>query len=507
MMTSISTEDKGAMVEIRGGKGLGLYVFAALLALLIACSVAISQPYISDTNASTYVIIPLFMLPVFALFMLKDAQQMNPQVDGRSILAGVLFFAMLIVLSLDLRAAMGPLFFGYRIDALLMPLAISGLALLIYGRSNLRMFGWIALYSIFASPLLLYPIVNANLGFASLNTDAIFQIARLFFHGLGFSAPITLTLNGNAVSIGNTCIGIGALIGIGMLLAPIAYLMDGRPRAKVLWVAGGIVLMLALNFLRMLGIAIAWFYYGPSNSILSVHDIAGQVIFYATLIVMVLVLGKAGLSFPRAARRRPAVARYSATGIALAVALSVLYFAITLSYLGSSSQAQSQPIGAGLHFTWANAASIYGSQVSFQGSTYSAMGNGNQSAVIVLVNSSGPDMSSLVLFAESNGTAEGNFIRNASAGRLKEYLDGSRIAYVYEASNGTLAYFSRVPYYTGQGYYTIDMYVIGIAEGNASCIGAYGMFYDTIANIAQLNPGLFNAKTDNGYCSVVRILR
>ena len=90
MMTSISTEDKFLVGCVEMGRGFGLYLFTALLILVIVCSILISQFYISDSDASTYVIMPLLMLPLFALFMLKEKDALRPDVHRRDIALGAM---------------------------------------------------------------------------------------------------------------------------------------------------------------------------------------------------------------------------------------------------------------------------------------------------------------------------------------------------------------------------------------------------------------------------------
>ncbi len=507
-MMSISTEDKWCnCVEISRGGSFGLYLITALLALVIACSVAITQPYISDTDASTYIIMPLLMLPVSALFMLKRSSSLRPAPGPRSIALGIAIFILLIALSLDLRAWLGPAFFSYRVDTLLLPLAVLSLAVLIYGYRNLRAFAWLAVYAAFASPVILLPLINSNLGFASLNTLAVYYPAKLALPNLSFSAPITLRLGINNVAIGNSCIGIGALIGLVMLLIPVAYLLDGSMRSKVLWVAIGAALLIALNYLRLLAIAFAWFFYGPSNSILGVHSVAGQIIFYLTIIVTLLLARWVGLSYPRSRPSRQR-SRYGSAGVAAAVAFSIVYFALTLSYLSASS-VPLQSLGQNPDFTWGSAPQLHSSYISFNGAVYAAMGMGNRSIALVLENATGPGSSAIALFADKNSTAERDFAKNASsAWQWKEYLNGPYTAYLYRAQNNTVVYHSTVPYRSGAETYLVDMYVIGITAqgGSGTCISPYGYFYDLLANLAQLNTNTFNGRVDSSYCFIKNVV-
>lgn len=483
-------------------RGFGLYLLAILLVVVVACSVVISQPVISDTDPSTYAIIPLLMLPVFALFMLKEKEHIVPSARGNDVALGIMIFAAFIALILYMHSLLGPLFFSYRIDILLIPIAIAALAVLIFGSSNLGRFVPIALYALFASPLMFYPVVAANLNFASLNTVAIYYPAKLLFGGLTYSAPITLYLNGYAVSIGNTCIGLGALLALFMLLVPIAYLFDGKARDKALWLCLGIALMLALNYLRMLAITLAWFTYGPNAGILYVHSIAGQLIFYAIPVVMVLVAGKFGLGILRAGRSKGRYS-YNRTGIAAAVILSVFALLVSLSYIGATVMPLVS-IGQNPSFTSASESQLYSAYISYNGTAYSVLGNQSSSVAILLGNSTSTPVT--FVFAAQNSTAEHDFLSNVSQSGWKEYLSGGNIAYVYGGADGYV-YHAQVPYLQGGTYYVIDMYGVAPLHPVTGCIGGYDLFYDTITNLAELNINALSGSIDAGFCTISGYLK
>jgi exosortase/archaeosortase family protein len=81
-----------------------------------------------------------------------------------------------------------------------------------------------------------------------------------------------------------------------MFLIPLAYLYDGKLKNKIYWIFSGIVLIVALNLLRMLSITLVWVYYGINSAASLFHTFAGQIIFYAAIIIMVLLYYKYGLA-------------------------------------------------------------------------------------------------------------------------------------------------------------------------------------------------------------------
>lgn len=494
---------------MRVGSSFGLVLFAALLVGLLAFSIYVAQPYISDTDPASYVIVPMLMLPVFALLMLKHSEDMAPKADRRSVLLGLVLFCIFLVLVLNLRGYLGPLFLTYGMEMLLMPIAIIALACLIFGVASLDRFAWISIYALFASPMLLLPVVQLNLGFASLNSELIYYIAGAFLHGASFSAPITIYFNGYAVSIGNACVGVGAMIGIVMFLLPVAYFLEGRPRDKAVWVLSGLVAMIVLNFLRMLIITAAWFAYGPSDTIVNAHSIAGQLIFYGVVLAMLLLAGRYRLAYPRIYISRTR-REYSTAGICIAAVFSLIYLLLSASYVGAAYIPIGQ-LSQNASLDQNSAGSLYGTYISYQGNSYSIIGTGNRSLAIVMLNSTNSSRI-IALFGDENSSIDQYLSRYPSTIGWKEYVNRGRISYVYELDNGTVvfAYRSLVPYQQGQSYYMMDMYVVE-PEYNQSvgtgCQSAYDAAYGLAANLAALNPSTFSSSMDMGYCMISEVVR
>ena len=102
----------------------------------------------------------MLMIPLFALFMMKE--NIAPKTDMRSLALGAILFLLFIVLGQYFRNYLSYLFFSYRIDMLLFPIAIFSLAALLFGSGNLKKFSFLAIYALFASPLLLLPVIGLN---------------------------------------------------------------------------------------------------------------------------------------------------------------------------------------------------------------------------------------------------------------------------------------------------------------------------------------------------------
>ena len=340
MMKPISTEDTGVLLEY--DKRVGILIFSILLAVSVASSFYITPFSIGDTDPSTYVAVPLLMLPLFSLFMLKE--EIKPNTTKRDIMLGISTFALLAVITVFLRYQLSYLFLSYRIDMLLFPMLIISFAFLLFGSSNIHKFKYIAVYSMLASSLIAAPIIMANFAFTEFNTHIIYLILRIFIPGISLISPLTVATNGYQISIGETCVGIGILISIILFLMPLAYLYNGERKKKFLWLLSAIIILFLLNIGRMFSIALFWLLYGPTSALMEVHVFAGVLLFYISIILMVLLSGRYGLELKtesqknrtqnkagRASKTKRA-ATYSAYGIIISILMAIAYFAMTYNY-------------------------------------------------------------------------------------------------------------------------------------------------------------------------------
>ena len=268
-----------------GNTGIAILTIAILL--LLVSSVYITKFEISDTDPSTYVIAPLLMLPVFSIFMLKN--KASPRIGKKDLVIGAVTFAAFLLLILYLRFSLSFLFVSFRVDLLLLPLAIAALVIILFGLENLGKFKALMIYALLASPAVLLPIIKAGGGFTVFNTVIVYGLIKPFVSGIAYSAPITIRAGTYSIGIGQTCVSLGIFVAMALFMIPVAYFYKGRARAKILWVASGVLLLFVLNVARMLGIAYYWLAYGPSSTVLLVHTFIGSLLFYLAIIAMLLL--------------------------------------------------------------------------------------------------------------------------------------------------------------------------------------------------------------------------
>ncbi|VVB76696.1 Transmembrane exosortase (Exosortase_EpsH) [uncultured archaeon] len=331
-MKSISAEDD--VIAMARGRNFGILVLFIAVVLLIATSLFITPLAVSDSDPSTYVIVPTIMLPLLIIFSAKAKAE--PRVNDRDIIIGAALFAAFILSTLVLRFEFSFFFVGFRLDLLMLPLAIAAAAILIFGTENLAKFKGPLLYALFASPVVLFVIINEYSAFTSLNTVIVYELLKPFVVNVSYVAPTSINANGNYIGIGQACVSLGIFIALALFLAPIAYLYDGKGARKALWVASGVALLFFLNISRMLLASYAWLTGGPSASVAWIHSFVGVLLFYVAIAAMILFAGRYGLTLesknPRKRSGRASAGTVSTLSIVLVLAFAATYLLSTISY-------------------------------------------------------------------------------------------------------------------------------------------------------------------------------
>ena len=311
-------------------------IFAVSVFILTLTSYFITPLAVQDTNPSSYVIVPILMLPLFALFMLKD--QIVPQVRGKDILLGIVLFFLFIIAYFLLRLWLSFSFLSFRADLLIMPIALASFSILLFGSRNVNKFKEIMIYTAIAAPAVLWPVLQLNNTFALANTLLIYATLKPFIKGIYYLPKTVLSTPISEVNIGVTCVNIGIFLALLFFVIPVAYLYSGKLSRKLEWIVSGLALLLLLNYLRMLFITYYWLNIGPNKTVLLIHAFAGQILFYVVIIAMILLSRMYGLSvkkrdrkeMPKAKRQKgDKLQEYSGL---LVLTFSIVYLLLTLNY-------------------------------------------------------------------------------------------------------------------------------------------------------------------------------
>ena len=279
------------------GKFLGIAAIFLSFLIASAYSLSITNPGILDTDPATYIIVVMLMLFLFILFSAKEELEFKP--SAKNMLYGIVAFAIYLALLAYLRVSLSFSFLSYRIDAFLFPIFLVSLIMPVFGVRGVRKLLPVIIYSVFASPLLLMPLLNLNAAFANINAGLVYGFVKGIGVPVSKAGVMILSGTGSSIAISTTCVSIGTFLALLMFLLPLAYLYGGRLGRKALWLASGVVLILLLNLLRMLIVVLVWAYYGIGSATNTFHAFAGQLLFYLAIIVMVLISGKYGLGIGR----------------------------------------------------------------------------------------------------------------------------------------------------------------------------------------------------------------
>ncbi len=382
-------------------------LLAVAVVLLLATSLYITPATVSDTDPSTYVIAPTLMLPLFILFSLKSSP--NPVLSKRSTAIGVAAFASFVVLIVLTRLYFTLFFISFRVDMLLMPLAIVALVSLLFGTENLARFRGVMIYALLASPLVLYPLLAQFNAFTQFNSGLVYLMLKPFVQGVQYSAPITISANGYSIGIGQACVSIGIFISLALFLIPVAYFYDGEDKKKAMWVVSGVALLFVLNIARMLGISLFWLAYGPNSTALLIHKFIGVLLFYISIVVLILVAGFYGMRVKKLQRHREKRAARNANPLPVAAAFlfCALYVLLTLNY--STALAVSPlALRSSIQFNYSNPLMASAVQTLVKNSNFSSISIASQngtSLFLTLSNKTINQTNPMLLFlSEPNAT-------------------------------------------------------------------------------------------------------
>ncbi|MDE1864973.1 MAG: exosortase/archaeosortase family protein [Candidatus Micrarchaeota archaeon] len=478
---------------------LGICFFVLAIIIALVNPFLITNPSIDNADPSSYIIVPIVMLPLLAAFIFK--KKIVPKVESRDIIAGVMVFFVFVLLVLMLQLSLPYYFLGYRLDMLLFPIAIASFAMILFGIENLKRFKALIAYPALASPLLFTYLLGLNSGFAQANTVFVYGILHLFSSSIAYMPPFSISTGSYAIGIGTACAGIAVFVAMVLFLLPVAYLLEGKMARKMYWVASGFLLLLLLNFLRMSAIAAVWLLYGPNFATSFVHGFAGILLFYIAVIAIVLAAKRFGLTFPKIdkARVEKRANRIFLPAYALVVLLSLSYLLISSNYLSASIlPAPSLAANQSSNFTSTSLLAFASSFRQSAGWNVSVVPSFKENLGILALTNPGFNSTNpiVILISQPNQTLTQALTRNPVLGRYI-FVDQQLIPttiYKIEMNQTTLFVGIRaVPYLLSAGDYTIATeYVImpaGLGAASADCANSYDQIYTYVANLAMPTVG------------------
>lgn len=479
-------------------KFLGMAVLFVAFLLGAINSIATTTLSVLDNDPATYVIVVMLMLFVFICFSMKE--RLRPVLRASNIAYASLVFVAYLLLVSYLRVALSFVFSSYRIDALLFPLLLAAMIIAIFGYDGIKKLKQVVIYSVFASPVLLLPVISLNNAFANANAAFVYGVLKsigtqVVRYGLVITAPSTAS-----ITISTTCVSLGTFIALVMFLIPVAYLYNGKISRKILWLVSGFALMLAMNVVRMLTISLVWAYYGLGSAITTFHAFAGQLIFYAAIIVMLVIAFKYGMSLRavrRASQARPRRSRQGALVVPYAAALvfGIVAFLFSLQYW--TAIYASAPLFS-TNATYSQIEPYVAATLGAAGTNVTYLGATNAGQLFALGSISNASNATYAIVTGATTPVAGRATASFnSASGLHSYLlrNGVTISGAAASSNNftfDIAYFA-LPYNTSSGYISANFELFkrvtstetGCSIGNAAYLGTFNYVQSGIYNIIR----------------------
>jgi exosortase/archaeosortase family protein len=201
-----------------------------------------------------------------------------------------------------LPARMSALYWFYRMDLVSLPIFVAGAVAIIFGCRVLWRQKLAIAFLLLAWP---YPYEKYLLGVLNAFTDvtllAMEKIARWTHLATptvsSDNALFTVNHHGTtfALSIVSACSGVNGVIGFLLVGSAFAAIVRGPIVRKVLWLAGGMILLFALNLGRITFIFFAGKEWGESIALNVFHPFIGLVLFCVGVLVIVLLIRPLGM--------------------------------------------------------------------------------------------------------------------------------------------------------------------------------------------------------------------
>ena len=201
-----------------------------------------------------------------------------------------------------LPSRMSAMFWVYRIDLLTLPIFVAGAVAIIFGTRVLWRQRLAVLFLFLAWP---YPYQKYLLGvlnaFTTLTLLAMQKIA-VWAHLAKPASSLDNTLfvvthHGTtfALSVVSACSGVNGVVGFLLVGSAFAAIVRGPVVRKLLWLAGGMALLWAINLVRITFIFFAGKEWGESVAINVFHPFIGLVTFSLGVLVMILLIKPLGM--------------------------------------------------------------------------------------------------------------------------------------------------------------------------------------------------------------------
>jgi exosortase len=228
---------------------------------------------------------------------------------------GIPLILTAVAINLLLPARMSAMFWVYRVDLLSLPLFVAGAVAILFGTRVLWRQKLAIAFLFLAWP---YPYQKYLLGVLNAFTDVTLVAMQKIAVWTHLATPALSSDNtvfninhhgtSFALSVVSACSGVNGVVGFLLVGSAFAAIVRGPIVRKVFWLAGGIVLLWAINLGRITFIFFAGKEWGESIAINVFHPFVGLVTFSLGVIVMILLIRPLGMRVQIGEAKPPAPA-------------------------------------------------------------------------------------------------------------------------------------------------------------------------------------------------------
>ena len=271
-----------------------------LIALVLAfySSIAQTRWYLDDKDPLSYVGVVMLMLALqIAFFNIR--LEAKPDLPGFAVAA--FLYATAAAVLIYAPAHMSLAFWFYRMDLLAFALFLAASCFLLFGSAGARQMAFTILYAFMVWPVVLLPFTAAEPALTSFTGDVVHVLTSAL--GIAIAREpgnvfVSLTTD-IPVIIAPECVALSAVLGFIAFMLPLAYFFEGRTDKKIIWLISCVLLLLALNVVRIMVVVLVWNYQGITSALSLFHSTSGNVMFNGAVLLSLAAFPFFGLSIPR----------------------------------------------------------------------------------------------------------------------------------------------------------------------------------------------------------------
>jgi exosortase/archaeosortase family protein len=228
----------------------------------------------------------------------------EPAIHDRQLdyIIGLPLIASAVFINTVVPGHLSDLYWIWRLDLLTLPLFVAGVVTLLFGVRVLWRQKIAIVYLILAWPL---PYTMLLLNILNDFTNATISALKTVLKVIPVAHPIagsdgslfSIVHHGRAfpLSVVSACSGVNGVVGFLLVGAAFGVLVQGPRLRKLLWLAGGMLLLWAINIGRLVFIFWAGRTWGEQVAINVLHPFVGLVTYCSGVAIMLLALGPLGL--------------------------------------------------------------------------------------------------------------------------------------------------------------------------------------------------------------------